>query len=76
MEKKKTINIKKLLSDNSIYVFLVLAILVIEIIEPSFLSISSIVNIISLTAASLPMALGIAGTIILTGTDLSAGRMV
>ena len=29
MEKKKTINIKKLLSDNSIYVFLVLAILVI-----------------------------------------------
>ena len=76
MEKKKTINIKKLLSDNSIYVFLVPAILVIEIIEPSFLSISSIVNIISLTAASLPMALGIAGTIILTGTDLSAGRMV
>ncbi len=76
MEKKKAINIKKLLSDNSIYVFLVLAILVIEIIEPSFLSISSIVNIISLTAASLPMALGIAGTIILTGTDLSAGRMV
>ena len=76
MNKKKSINIKKLISDNSIYAFLIIAILVIEIIEPQFLSVSSIINIISLTAASLPMALGIAGTIILTGTDLSAGRMV
>jgi len=43
---------------------------------PAFLSISSIVNIISLTAAKLPIALGIGGAIVLTGTDISAGRAV
>lgn len=62
--------------DNSLYIFLIAAIIVIEIIEPSFLSLPSIVNIISLSAANLPIALGIAGCIILTGTDLSAGRVV
>ena len=36
----------------------------------------SIINIVSLSAANLPIALGIAGAIILTGTDLSAGRVV
>ena len=55
---------------------MVIAIIVIEIISPRFLSVPSIVNIISLSAANLPIALGIAGCIILTGTDLSAGRIV
>ena len=36
----------------------------------------SIVNILSLTAAKLPIALGIGGCIVLTGTDISAGRVV
>ena len=67
---------KEFLINNSLYIFLVLAIIVIQIIEPMFLSSRSIVNIISLSAANLPIALGIAGTIILTGTDLSAGRVV
>ena len=48
----------------------------IQIYDPRFLSISSIINILSLSAANLPIALGIAGCIILTGTDLSAGRIV
>lgn len=44
--------------------------------RPSFLGIPSIVNILSLTAAKLPIALGIGGCIVLTGTDISAGRVV
>lgn len=68
--------IKEFLIDNSLYIFLVIAIIAIEIISPNFLSLPSIVNIISLFAANLPIALGIAGAIILTGTDLSAGRIV
>lgn len=62
--------------NNSLYVFLIIAIIAIEIISPRFLSVPSVVNIISLSAANLPIALGIAGCIILTGTDLSAGRIV
>ncbi len=68
--------IKELLIDNSLYIFLIIAIIVIQMISPNFLSLPSIVNIISLFAANLPIALGIAGAIILTGTDLSAGRIV
>lgn len=67
---------RELLIDNSLYIFLIAAIIVIEFLNPMFLSLPSIVNIISLSAANLPIALGIAGCIILTGTDLSAGRIV
>lgn len=68
--------LRELLINNSLYILLVAAIIGIAIYQPRFLSVSSIVNIISLSAANLPIALGIAGCIILTGTDLSAGRIV
>lgn len=67
---------KELLINNSLYIFLVAAVIAIQIVSPGFLSVRSIINIISLSAANLPIALGIAGAIILTGTDLSAGRIV
>lgn len=67
---------KEFLINNSLYIFIIAAIIVIGITTPRFLSVPSIVNIISLSAANLPIALGIAGCIILTGTDLSAGRIV
>ncbi|MBQ9802897.1 MAG: beta-methylgalactoside transporter [Clostridia bacterium] len=66
----------ELLINNSLYIFLIAAIALIAFLNPRFLSWSSIINIISLSAANLPIALGIAGAIILTGTDLSAGRIV
>ena len=43
---------------------------------PAFLSLSSIINVVSLTAAKLPIALGVGGCIVLSGTDISAGRVV
>lgn len=67
---------KEFFINNSLYIFLIAAVIAIQIINPSFLSARSVVNIISLSAANLPIALGIAGAIILTGTDLSAGRIV
>ena len=74
--KEKRTMIKEFLINNSLYIFLVAAVIVIQILRPHFLSAASIVNIISLSAANLPIALGIAGAIILSGTDLSAGRVV
>ena len=62
--------------DNAMYIFIVLAVIFITIRVPAFLALCSIVNIISLSAAKLPIALGIGGAIVLTGTDLSAGRCV
>jgi methyl-galactoside transport system permease protein len=68
--------VKEFFINNLLYILLFVAIVGIQIYDPRFLSLSSIVNIISLSAANLPIALGIAGCIILTGTDLSAGRIV
>lgn len=62
--------------NNAMYILIFIAIVFITIREPSFLSLSSIINIISLTAAKLPIALGIGGCIVLSGTDISAGRSV
>ena len=58
------------------YIIIAIAIIFITVKQPKFISLSSIVNIISLTAAKLPIALGIGGCIVLTGTDISAGRVV
>ena len=67
---------KEFFINNSLYLFLIAAVIIIGFLRPNFLSAASIVNIISLSAANLPIALGIAGAIILSGTDLSAGRIV
>ncbi len=64
------------LLNNAMFIMIILAVIVIAILKPRFLSVASIINIISLTAAKLPIALGIAGAIVLTGTDISAGRAV
>ena len=62
--------------NNALLILMVLAVIVIAIINPNFIKPSSIFNIIAQTAAYLPVALGVAGCIVLTGTDLSAGRIV
>ena len=77
--KAKTLSAKQvgnLLLDNALYILMVIAVIVIQIVNPNFLRPASLVNILSQTAAYLPAALGIAGCIVLTGTDLSAGRAV
>ena len=68
--------VSDLIFNNAMYIIIAIAVIYIAIRVPQFLSVSSIVNIISLTAAKLPIALGIAGAIVLTGTDISAGRCV
>ena len=56
---------------------MIVAVIYIQVFKNSnFLRPSSLINILSQTAAYLPLALGIAGCIVLTGTDLSAGRCV
>lgn len=75
----RTLNGKQvgsLLMDNALYIVMLVVIVYIAIANPNFIKAGSIVNIISQTCAYLPAALGVAGCIVLTGTDLSAGRIV
>lgn len=74
--KEKGKHVKESLLNNAMYILLLVAVIYTFCRNSNFLSIGSIVNIISLSAANLPIALGIAGCIVLTGTDLSAGRIV
>ena len=65
-----------LLLNNTMYIIIAAAVIFIAVRVPAFLSLSSIINVVSLTAAKLPIALGVGGCIVLSGTDISAGRVV
>ena len=65
-----------LLLNNALIIIMVIAVIYIAIRNPNFIKPASLINIFSQTAAYLPAALGIGGCIVLTGTDLSAGRAV
>ena len=65
-----------LILNNALYILMLAFCIYTAIQRPNFLSLGSLGNLIVQVAAYLPMALGIAGCIVLTGTDLSAGRAV
>ena len=60
----------------ALYIILGLMIVVVVIIEPSFFSVSNFVKILSQASTKGILALGVAGMIVLAGTDLSAGRIL
>ncbi len=69
--------------NNAIYIILVLLIIYVQYYSinvmharNAFLSFNSIVDILKKSAAALFLALGVGGIIVLTGTDLSAGRIM
>ncbi len=74
--KSKRSAVADALLNNAIYILLIIFVVFTATRNSNFLMPSSLVNIVSLAASSLPTALGIAGCIVLTGTDLSAGRVV
>ena len=61
---------KEFALNNALYFLIIVAVIYTAVQNPKFVSTSSIVNIISLSAANIPIAVGIAGCIVLTGTDL------
>ena len=61
--------------NNALYIIMAIFVIYTASVRPNFLTLGSFANLITQVAAYLPMALGIAGCIVLTGTDLSAGRV-
>jgi len=61
--------------NNALYILMLLFCIYTAFHSPNFISMGSLGNLLVQVAAYLPMALGIAGCIVLTGTDLSAGRI-
>ena len=67
---------------NAIYIIIILLVIYVQnysirnAYSNTFLSFPSIVDIVTRTGSSLFLALGVGGIIVLTGTDLSAGRLL
>ena len=72
----KKFDAKSFLINNALYIVLAAMVIFFIIKEPSFLSIDSVVNVLSQASTRAIMALGAAGLIVLQGTDLSAGRVL
>ena len=62
--------------NNALYILMLVFVIYTAIKRPDFLTLGSMANLFTQVAAYLPMALGIGGCIVLTGTDLSAGRVL
>lgn len=62
--------------NNALYILMAVFVIYTAIKNPNFLTGSTITAIVTQVASYLPIALGIGGCIVLTGTDLSAGRVV
>lgn len=64
------------ISQNAIYIVLILLIVGIAVWDPNFLSVTTIRNILTQTSTRAIIALGAALILITGGTDLSSGRVV
>ena len=75
MDKKK-FDMKMFLTDNAMYLVVLSIIFYTGLTRDNFLTINNAVNIMSNTSVRFIIALGVSGTLIIRGTDLSAGRVV
>ena len=62
--------------NNMLYVIIAVILLVIIIMEPSFVRLSNFTTILTQSATKIIYACGVAGIIVLGGTDLALGREV
>ncbi len=78
---KYTFNTSQFLYKNGLYIVIILIFIALCIITPvvkhtQLLTVDNILNILQQASPRTFLALGVAGLILLTGTDLSVGRMV
>ena len=75
-EKLQNFNPKSFVTKNAIGIVLFFMVAVVAIMEPTFLSLKNISTVSTNVAVRFIVALGISGTLIVKGTDLSAGRII
>ncbi|MEG2413763.1 MAG: beta-methylgalactoside transporter [Clostridia bacterium] len=75
-KRKKVKKVVDWLLNNALYILMVVFVIAVQIVNPRFLSWNNIQTMMSLASTLLIVALGIGGIIVLTGTDLSSGRIM
>lgn len=76
MAKAKEFDLRKFLTNNGLYLVVIAIILYTGFTRDNFFTIRTAMNILSNTSVRFIIALGVSGTLIVRGTDLSAGRLV
>jgi len=76
MAKLESNRIKNFLGQNIIYMVLIALVIIISVLDPTFLSIQVFRDILLQSATKVIIALGVSFVLITVGTDLSAGRVV
>ena len=69
-------DMKSFLAKNAIYIFLVILVIIIGLINTSFFKVGNLTNVLIIASVRVIIALGVGGILITKGTDLSAGRSV
>ena len=67
---------QELLLDYALYIILIIMIIGVIAADPTFLSKNNFLKILAQASTRGILALGVAGMIVLAGTDLSAGRIL
>ena len=76
MEKTKQQKAKDFIINNGVIIVMFILVIYTGFTSSNFLTQNNLLNILTNMSSRLVIALGIAGCIVLTGTDLSAGRVV
>ena len=69
-------NTRSFILNNAILLALLMLVLVIMAIQPRFMQLGVLLDILTMSSTKVIVALGICFTLLIAGTDLSAGRMV
>ena len=71
----KSKNMSKILMDNILYICLLLMIVIIAIISPSFISVRVLSDVLTQSAPKMLLAVGMLVVIIAGGMDMTVGRL-
>ncbi len=71
----KSFNLKEFLTENGLYLVVLAMVVYTSFSEPNFFSFQNLNNVLTNSSVRFIIALGVSGTLITRGTDLSAGRI-
>lgn len=73
---KKTFNFVEFLTENGLYLVVLAMVIFTSFVRPNFFSLQNLNNVLTNSSVRFIIAIGVSGTLITRGTDLSAGRIV
>ena len=71
----KAFNLKAFLTENGLYLVVLAMVVFTSFVRPNFFSLRNLSNILANSSVRFIIAMGVSGTLITRGTDLSAGRI-